>query len=537
MAQKIGQSNCKKGELELGALTELNRKWLDSRFRRDPETKSYFAHEPIYGMSSKLSEPNHPTRYARLCAILCTLEKLPFKSLLDVGGAEGYLSYLVGRLFNAWAVTSDLSFEANCRAAELFDVPGVALQSADLPFESNSFDVVTSIETLEHVEYPIETLLELYRVAKESVIITTEALSETEKEQSDRLANRRYSPHFERNWFMIDDFRDLFPNLLIMDFSWIKTYLCEKLKLGPDKGTNVIKLLIIPKQKDCRPAAEVTLEQVEGLLNFLLSQRFPEQLYLDISDRQISRDLLRLLRCPNYKSELILIGDRLVCRGCAETYLVKSGIPVLLADDGKCTTKKLRQRLLKLRHESNYIARAVELREKFDFEMSISKALSWRFNDVSSLWRPLANIELVAIREDYAEFEATDDPQLISPILSLDLSTVRSMAIVYAVSGCEHSMGQVFWGTENNGFAFSESDSATFEVMSGDFKRYEVQLKGKMPKSEYGLLRFHPTQCPARVKIRSAELLLEGSKVARISNHLCNTLLSKRRGRLNSIHR
>ena len=496
----------------MGALTELNRKWLDSRFRRDPETKLYFAHEPIYGIFSESSEPNHPTRYARLCAILSALKSLPFRSLIDIGGAEGYLSYLVTKLLNVWAVTSDLSFEANCRAVELFGLPGVVVESSELPFDSDTFDVVTCIETLEHVEYPVETLLELNRIAKEYVVITTEALCENKEDQLRKLANRRYSPHFERNWFLIDDFGDLFPNILIKDFSWIKTYLSEKLKLSPDKGTNVIRLLIIPKQKGAKPAIEATAEQVEPLLDFLLSQRFPERLHLDISDRQTSRDLLRLLRCPNCRSELVLIGNELVCQGCAKTYPVRSGIPVLLADDGKCTQRQLRQRLLMLKHESNYIAKAIELREKFDFEMSISKASSWRFNSVSSLWMPFANIELVAIREDYAEFLANnDDPQLISPILSLDLSTVRSMAIVYAVSGCEHSIGQVFWATENNGFAFSESNSVTFEVKSGDFKMYELQLQGRMPKSEYGLLRFDPTQCPAKLKIRDIELFLKKS--------------------------
>jgi len=467
-------------------------------------------------MSSKLSEPNHPARYARLCAILSTLEKFLFKSMLDVGGAEGYLSYLVTRLFNAWTVTSDLSFEANCRAAELFDVPGVVLQSADLPFESNSFDIVTSIETLEHVEYPIETLVELYRVAKKCVIITTEALCETEKEQFDKLASRRYSYHFDRNWFLVEDFKSLFPNLLSIDFPWMSHYLSERMGNPPDNTLWMPKVLVIPKRN--APAGEFSIQQAGQFLDYLLDQKFVENLDVDISNRQTSAELLRLIRCPNCNSDLEFLTDGLLCQECGEAFAVKSGIPVLLCENRMYTNGDLIRRLSRDKYRKEFVSKAVELRKKFDFCLNIDERRRWRFGSTEVPWSPLEDAKLVRIVSEFAEFEVTgDDPQLLSPILALDLSSVSSIRIAYSVSGCEWTIGQVFWTTEHELLEFRESNSARFKVEGEGFKDYVVPLQGKIPRSKFCRLRFDPTQCPGKLRIGDIELLLKEESQLRLS--------------------
>jgi len=49
----------------------------------------------------------------------------------------------------------------------------------------------------------------------------------------------------------------------------------------------------------------------------------------------ISRELLDILVCPQCKDDVKLAeeGDRLICRRCKLSYLIKDGIPVMLLDE------------------------------------------------------------------------------------------------------------------------------------------------------------------------------------------------------------
>jgi hypothetical protein len=46
-------------------------------------------------------------------------------------------------------------------------------------------------------------------------------------------------------------------------------------------------------------------------------------------------ELLKILRCPLGKAELILEGETLVCTKCGVIFLIKDDIPVLLMDEAK----------------------------------------------------------------------------------------------------------------------------------------------------------------------------------------------------------
>ena len=47
----------------------------------------------------------------------------------------------------------------------------------------------------------------------------------------------------------------------------------------------------------------------------------------------ISKELLDILVCPICKKDVKLENDRIVCTQCGRQYLIKDGIPVMLADE------------------------------------------------------------------------------------------------------------------------------------------------------------------------------------------------------------
>jgi ubiquinone/menaquinone biosynthesis C-methylase UbiE len=89
------------------------------------------------------------------------------KEVLDASCGIGYGIEILSR---AGAVTGvDISEEAIGEAKKRFGEFAAALIKADLrelPFEDDSFDVVISFETIEHVEEPQKALAELHRVLR-----------------------------------------------------------------------------------------------------------------------------------------------------------------------------------------------------------------------------------------------------------------------------------------------------------------------------------------------------------------------------------
>ncbi len=90
------------------------------------------------------------------------LKGLPRGALLDVPAGEGALA---ARLI-------DLGFEVRCcdLYPEIFRLDGVDIQQgnldAELPFSDRSFDYVTCLEGLEHIENPQQAMREFARVLK-----------------------------------------------------------------------------------------------------------------------------------------------------------------------------------------------------------------------------------------------------------------------------------------------------------------------------------------------------------------------------------
>ena len=182
----------------MDSYTVEEKAFVEKRFS-DSCNGIYRAHQPIYGYKKWPCEWYFTGRYIPTLRIMKLLSRLDVKSMLDVGGAEGYKSHIARQLFGLRVHTSDLSEEACKRAREIFDLEATALDIHDLPFADGEFDVLTCSETLEHVIDPAKATDELLRVAKKAVIITVPV------EDPDQL-QEHYANNNHVNAFDVDSF-------------------------------------------------------------------------------------------------------------------------------------------------------------------------------------------------------------------------------------------------------------------------------------------------------------------------------------------
>lgn len=164
----------------MDAYTAACREWLDRRFRMVDENGVYRPHQPVYGINT--SEPRLMEVFNELClayTILLVLADLDdqIESLLDVGCAEGYTAHTIASLLfrGSKAFGLDLSHEALLRAQSLYQLPAIVGELRYLPFVSSAVDIVICSETIEHVVDPQQALIELDRIARKVLLITTPA--------------------------------------------------------------------------------------------------------------------------------------------------------------------------------------------------------------------------------------------------------------------------------------------------------------------------------------------------------------------------
>lgn len=151
----------------MDAYTRRTREWLDAIYE-GPAGAPYVPHGPVHGF-----EPTsrYLGTYSHLYAILSELAALDFESCLEVGSGEGLLADLIRRVFGARVAGVDLSHRVCRRAAEVFDLRCAVGEARELPFASQSVDVVVSINTLEHIADIATAWAELRRVARRAIVI------------------------------------------------------------------------------------------------------------------------------------------------------------------------------------------------------------------------------------------------------------------------------------------------------------------------------------------------------------------------------
>lgn len=93
------------------------------------------------------------------------------KTVLEIGCNEGFVSKAL--MEDGCIVTPcDYSEEMVRKAKENFDLNVVQCDIQNLPFPDGHFDIAVGGETLEHIFNPMQGLKELFRVAREKVVIT-----------------------------------------------------------------------------------------------------------------------------------------------------------------------------------------------------------------------------------------------------------------------------------------------------------------------------------------------------------------------------
>jgi SAM-dependent methyltransferase len=93
------------------------------------------------------------------------LEIDPSFIILDLGCAQGILSYFLRQKGGHW-VSADLDFENLKTSQELLKTNLIQLDPGILPFRAGSFDMVVSLDYLEHLEDDDLCLTEIHRVLK-----------------------------------------------------------------------------------------------------------------------------------------------------------------------------------------------------------------------------------------------------------------------------------------------------------------------------------------------------------------------------------
>lgn len=89
----------------------------------------------------------------------------PSMVILDLGCAQGILSYFLRREGGFW-IHADQDFENLKTSQSLLEKNCLRVEESFLPFKNESFDLVVSLDYLEHLEYDETCLEEIHRILK-----------------------------------------------------------------------------------------------------------------------------------------------------------------------------------------------------------------------------------------------------------------------------------------------------------------------------------------------------------------------------------
>lgn len=114
------------------------------------------------------SVPVMKTRIEKIVELACP----EGKTIIEVGCNEGFVSKALLENGAKEVVPVDYDQAIVDKANHMFGINAVQGNILDLGFEDNSFDIALGCEVLEHISNPFKGLSELFRVAREKVIIT-----------------------------------------------------------------------------------------------------------------------------------------------------------------------------------------------------------------------------------------------------------------------------------------------------------------------------------------------------------------------------
>jgi len=123
--------------------------------------------------------------YVRQRALFGALDELHFRTVLDVGCAEGYFIDAIRDRYGAEVWGVDLSTTALAKAHSHYGLPVAAAEGTKLPFADGAFDLVLSTEVIEHVLDPDLMIAEMRRVSSGTVLVTTPISQSADEHEPD----------------------------------------------------------------------------------------------------------------------------------------------------------------------------------------------------------------------------------------------------------------------------------------------------------------------------------------------------------------
>ncbi len=502
---------------------------MDRHFGACDEAGIFFSHQPIYGVGSSHSQPYASSKLARTLQLLRILSRIRFHSFVDVGGGEGYLSHIVRRLFGVQGISADLSVEACRRAFDLFRVEGLAIDASCLPFRDDSIDVVVCSEAIEHVEFPIEVLLELDRVARGILILTSEEIY-SDRDRIERfLGDRRDLPHAERNAFHPDDLRIMLGSEIGLRSQF------DVVEATPERASKEVAAAwvrraakhtdyepgrrggVVVKTKD--PSLRIPNPRYgdEVLIEFLLEPMVAEGPLVRTERERPGDRLLESIVCCACRGELAMRDDRLTCATCGRGFAVEQGVPVLFLDAGYDPTReRTHDRLRRLwPREPERVRAALEIRDRL-LMPARSTQTRWDFSKLENQRGWLVSNELVRVASDEPglHWQSTGpDPWFVSRALEIPAASVTAVDVrlrwipLQPHSGVNH--GQIFWAGEDD-IGFAEDRSAKFQLHGDGLPHvYSIGVRERHYWPGAGSLlwlRLDPTDGPGELVLFEIEL-------------------------------
>ena len=516
----------------MGVYTRYTAAWLNRRYSKIGADGVYHAHMPIFGLNHPASEGSHPVRFGIVYRVLKELARLEWNDLLVVGGGEGFVAHAAERVLGGRAVDLDLSHESQARAFDAFGALGVAADATRLPFADGSFDVVLCSEVVEHLEFPLEAMFELLRVARRAVVLTT---LEYERDHA-AIAQHRFQrcgyPHFEQNLFAERDFdlvfgrearrvstlRAPFPNALASErdlVEWLPRATDLEHLTPEGAGITLVKELV-PSRRAPR------------LSNQELAERLVRDVPVRAEDFRARRrerapaELVARCVCPIDRTPLVDRGAELVS-SAGRRFAVKNGVPLLMdldhADPSAAQFEHAlaqrfdeparRAELAELR--TDLVGTGVPGRRRFDLTVRDQRR-SWRFGPALE--------EVHGVGRGLCLRAHDSDPFVVLPTLALPVRDVLGFRLVMRVHAPQHAAthgnGQVFWLREGDD-DFDESRSLRFVVAnSPDVHEYRVELAAALASGGdtdqlLVLLRLDPADGSCGIELLEFELFTRTS--------------------------
>jgi SAM-dependent methyltransferase/uncharacterized protein YbaR (Trm112 family) len=335
--------------------TSRARAFLD---RRLAESLTHHLRNPAprYGAHGQVLRTDriHVAALARRVSLLRAIHRAGGQDFLDIGGGFGELSALVRDTLGRRVFLHDLSPAFMLFAQIWMRTRSACGDAAALPFRRGSFATVVCSEVVEHVERPVLVFLELSRVARDTIVVSTDQCCPTRWEYALRMATAdRRSAHGDRNWYLPDDFRTLMgPDTALCasialprrTHGWRIKHLGDLADIVGvlsaeqpySSGAGGI-MAVRGSNADLLPADRELVEQViehdrEADARFLGAARKTLDIMVGKEAPPVELPNLDLLCCPEPKCEAALRRDStsdLICESCGSHYQTRWGVPLL----------------------------------------------------------------------------------------------------------------------------------------------------------------------------------------------------------------